>query len=248
MADNVVVPYDPNSLSKGGAYELRMGREAFTTDSGDRVILDGVKRDVEIKPGHFALLLTKERVRIPVDSLGFISIKLSLKAKGLINVSGFHVDPGYDGWLTFSVFNAGPRPITVSRDSCCFLLWLAHWDEPVAAACLYPSDKVDARGSAESLSDEMVDQLKGDFSSPMALKQEFEQFKRLQRWILSIGTPLAILASLILGAVITKSVEAGWDWIASLKSTPTAVQNNPPAQPPAANQSGGSVFMPNPSP
>jgi dCTP deaminase len=41
--------------------------------------------------------------------MGFISIRLTHKQKGLVNISGFHVDPGYYGKLMFTVFNAGPN-------------------------------------------------------------------------------------------------------------------------------------------
>jgi len=224
-AENVVTPFDINHLSKGGGYELRMGREAFTTAEAKRIDLSGDRKDVEIPPGHFALLLTKERVKIPRDSIGFISVKFKHKAKGLINVSGFHVDPGYDGWLTFSVFNAGPRSITVARDSFCFLLWLAHFDEPVGDAYLYPSGTVDARGSMESLDDRMVDDLKGEFCSPMSLKQQFEDLKarhakdldehtkRLEkrRWIWTV-------VAFLLGLIGPKAVDVGWDWLSGSRS------------------------------
>lgn len=231
----VVTPFDRKHLSKGGGYELRMGREAFTTAAGKRIDLSGATKDVEIPPGHFALLLTKERIRIPADSIGFISVKFGLKAKGLINVSGFHVDPGYNGWLTFSVFNAGPRTITITRDMVCFLLWLANWDEPVADEFLYPSDKVDARGTTESLDSRMVDDLKGDFCSPMSLKQEFEDFKARQiRWRWVWGALLFLL-----GVVVTKGVDIGWEWARGsngpAKASPGQT-NTPPA--PAAPPSG----------
>gem|GEM_PF-5897678 len=209
--ESVVTPFAAVNLTKGGGYELRMGREAFTTALGKRVVLTESEVDVEIPPGQFALLLTKERVRIPKDSIGFISVKFSLKAKGMINVSGFHVDPGYDGWLTFSVFNAGPNAITVSRDEPCFLLWLAHWDEPLEDSHLYPSGTVGARGSTERLSDGMVDNLKGEFSSPASLKQEIEAYKKMQSKILwwggTIGTIVVFVVGVIVGAVITNVVD-----------------------------------------
>lgn len=200
-SENVVTPFEMKHLTKGGGYELRMGREAFTTAEGKRIALSGERKDIEIPPGHFALLLTKERVKIPRDSIGFISVKFKHKAKGLINVSGFHVDPGYDGWLTFSVFNAGPRSITIARDSYGFLLWLAHFDEPVGDAFLYPSGTVDARGATESLDDRMVNDLQGEFASPMALKQEFEQYKARQSRLLWIFGTIGTLLLFTLGAI-----------------------------------------------
>ncbi|USA62992.1 hypothetical protein NCF85_16020 (plasmid) [Qipengyuania citrea] len=79
----------------------------------------------QIPPGQFGFLLTQEFIRMPPDTMGFISLKSSAKFKGLINVSGFHVDPGFQGHLIFSVFNAGPSTITFERGQELFLIWFA---------------------------------------------------------------------------------------------------------------------------
>ena len=81
-----------------------------------------------IPPGQFAFLLTEEVVSVPADALAFISIRAKTKFRGLVNVSGFHVDPGYRGQLTFAVFNAGPVPIHLKRGQPIFLIWYASLD------------------------------------------------------------------------------------------------------------------------
>ena len=81
-----------------------------------------------IPPGQFAFLLTEEVVSVPADALAFISIRAKTKFRGLLNVSGFHVDPGYRGQLTFSVFNAGPVPVHLKRGQPIFLIWFASLD------------------------------------------------------------------------------------------------------------------------
>lgn len=81
-----------------------------------------------VPPGQFAFLLTEEVVRVPLDAIAFISIRATIKFCGLVNVSGFHVDPGYDGRLVFSVFNAGPAPVHLERGEACFLIWFASLD------------------------------------------------------------------------------------------------------------------------
>jgi dCTP deaminase len=85
-----------------------------------------------IPPGQFAFLLTEEVVSVPVDAIAFISIRARTKFKGLVNVSGFHVDPGYCGQLTFAVFNAGPVPIHIRRGQPIFLIWYARLDRETA--------------------------------------------------------------------------------------------------------------------
>ena len=81
-----------------------------------------------IPPGQFAFLLTEEVVSVTADALAFISIRAKTKFRGLVNVSGFHVDPGYRGQLTFSVFNAGPVPVHLKRGQQIFLIWYASLD------------------------------------------------------------------------------------------------------------------------
>lgn len=112
---------------KDGAYELSLGGEAFRTDSKDKkkeFLKD--KEEFRINPGQFALLLTKERIHVPKEFIAFISIKAKIKLRGLINVSGFHVDPGFSGHLVFSVYNAGTTAISIQKGEPCFLIWFSR--------------------------------------------------------------------------------------------------------------------------
>nr|WP_158002167.1 MULTISPECIES: hypothetical protein [Xanthomonas] len=84
---------------------------------------------VLIPKGQFAFLITDEKIRVPTNAIAFISIKAGIKFRGLVNVSGFHVDPGYDGRLVFSVFNAGASDVKLHRDERAFLIWFASLDE-----------------------------------------------------------------------------------------------------------------------
>lgn len=55
--------------------------------------------------------------------MGFISVKLVYKKCGLINVSGFHVDPCFKGNLIFSVYNAGPSDILLKKGTPVFMIF-----------------------------------------------------------------------------------------------------------------------------
>jgi len=128
--DKVILPFQESRL-KSGAYELSLGSEVFRTDSKDKKkeILKENKEQVKINPGQFALLLTDEVLNIPLDKIAFISIKAKIKLRGLVNVSGFHVDPGFKGKLVFSVYNAGASQISLEKGEPCFLIWLAELSE-----------------------------------------------------------------------------------------------------------------------
>ena len=61
--------------------------------------------------------------------MGFISVKATYKLKGLVNVSGFDVDPGWTARLIFTVFNAGPGDDPPRKGAFEFLIWIADLDE-----------------------------------------------------------------------------------------------------------------------
>src|ERR1700720_2846564 len=117
------------------AYTLCIGREYYVspTDRTPDPRSQSLRQlqDAEafaIPPGQFAHLQTEEIVTVPPNVLGFISIRARVKWKGLVNVSGFHVDPGFQGRLTFAVFNVGPSPIHLRQSEPIFLIWFSDLD------------------------------------------------------------------------------------------------------------------------
>jgi dCTP deaminase len=119
---------------KGASYELGVGDEVYVTPSHEAKPSDRVKQrlsqgaSVNIPRGQFAFLITDEVVNVPVDAIAFISIKAKIKFRGLVNISGFHVDPGYSGRLVFSVFNAGASDVVLDCNERAFLIWYASLD------------------------------------------------------------------------------------------------------------------------
>ena len=144
QAMGIVEPFYRERID-GSAYELTLGAEAYVTPShGDDLRKNGKEKldapeveevggkhlakgggTIKIPAGQFAFLLTEEIISLPVNVMGFISLKSKPKFRGLINVSGFHVDPGFKGRLIYSVFNAGPSLIHLARGDRLFLLWIA---------------------------------------------------------------------------------------------------------------------------
>lgn len=125
----LVVPFSPDQIDCN-AYVLRMGDRYFCTSDGAKGIAAAQtkvtlapRQSLTIPSGQFAFLLTKETIKVPHNAMAFISMRTPFKFKGLINVSGFHVNPGYEGKLLYAVFNAGPSPIAVSEDERLCKIW-----------------------------------------------------------------------------------------------------------------------------
>ena len=134
---NILVGHENRGAVDCNAITMRVGREIYITPGLEQVAPGSHTKQIlphdgpiAIPPGQFAFLQTEEIVTIPPEVMGFISIKATFKSKGLVNVSGFHVDPGWSGSLIFAVFNAGPATIHLQRGMDLFLLWIADLDEP----------------------------------------------------------------------------------------------------------------------
>src|SRR5438105_3719883 len=161
----VIEPFDDTSV-KHGAYELSLGPEAFLTSDDDKrkkILADG--EQLVIPPGQFGLLLTEEKITIPNNAIGFISIKAGIKFRGLVNVSGFHVDPGFSGRLKFSVYNAGSKDIVLLRGDPLFPIWFANLDAPT------PDPYAGSHKGQMAIDSQDIMNLHGVMESPAALSK-----------------------------------------------------------------------------
>ncbi|MBF0262060.1 MAG: dCTP deaminase [Magnetococcales bacterium] len=67
-----------------------------------------------LHPGEFALGMTRERVGIGDDLVGWLDGRSSLARLGLmVHITAHSIDPGWDGHITFEFFNAGRLPLAL---------------------------------------------------------------------------------------------------------------------------------------
>ncbi len=210
---NLIDPYNPDRVQQG-AYELSLSDEALTTpfDSSQPIPpMDGV---LMIKPGQFGLLYTDEKVRIPAGVIAFISIKASIMFNGLVNVSGFHVDPGYHGRLKFSVYNAGTEivPLGVGRPA--FLIWFADLDQPTEDPYAPPHGHMNQDG----ITPEDRVRMQKHVPSPTALNQRLGTLEDRWRIFVSVSkyVILPMMVAVVAGVVL---------WILTAILPPRAVRD-----------------------
>ncbi|RYZ90889.1 MAG: deoxycytidine triphosphate deaminase [Proteobacteria bacterium] len=170
-SEDLISPFAEDAI-KSAAYELSLGEECFLTSDPDNTKdkLDNHDQ-VSIPPGQFGLLISEESVKVPLDAIAFISIKAGVKFRGLVNVSGFHVDPGFMGKLKFSVFNAGGQPIVIQRNQRIFLIWYADLDQKTEAA--YSG----AHQNQSQISGEDVMRIQGEIASPAVLAKRISDLE-----------------------------------------------------------------------
>jgi dCTP deaminase len=144
------------------AYELCLGNEVYLTDSSS-----GKKEKLDDKNSQ----LTEETLKVPTNILAFISIKFGQKLKGLVNISGFHVDPGFEGKIIFSVYNAGPATIVLDKGKPYFMIWfseLKSHSEPYTGK----------HKNQYEISAEQISSLKGELASPNALLKQIQDLEK----------------------------------------------------------------------
>ena len=167
---NIITPFDRSNFDDA-KYPLSIGNEIFVTntekDSNIRTLTDQ-DGSFTIGPGQFAFILTSETICIPFNAIGFITIRTKTKFSGLVNISGFHVDPGYHGKLIFAVFNAGPTRIELRKGDAIFSLWIADFDGEVAKK---------EKAGLESIPSEFVTKISGPFTTPYQLLDRIDELR-----------------------------------------------------------------------
>jgi len=140
-----------------------------------------------IKPGEFAVLIAHEYIYLPNNIIGFISIRNRYKQKGLINVSGFHVDPGFRGRLVFTAYNAGPTEIVLKFREHLFMVTFAELKRDVA-----PYD----RAAQLDIPTESISALKGLSVSPKSLDARINRLEIILT-VLAVPLAVALIAALL---------------------------------------------------
>jgi dCTP deaminase len=189
----LVDPFDSNHVNQG-AYELCLGPEVLVTGQPSATKLRLNSGDaVSIPPGQLAVLLTEETVSLPADAVGLISMRTRVKLGGLINVSGFHVDPGFNGRLKFSVYNAGSSHRVLQRGESIFMLWFCDLDR--STADLYRG----SRQGQDAISGDEQTLLQGHIASPGQLQKEID---KVNTSIVNITHRLDLLQNIGLGVLV----------------------------------------------
>jgi dCTP deaminase len=187
-----------------------------------------------IPPGQFAFLLTEECVEVPSSALAFISMKARIKFKGLVNVSGFHVDPGYKGRLIFAVFNAGPLAVHLARGDDCFLIWYVSLDAD--------SKRIRTSPPWDGITSELITPVSGEVQSLKGLSDRIMEVEREQR-VAAVRTGILItLASTLIVLLITLSLRF---WYLQPAGSPASA---PAGSGSTTAPSGGSVTAPSAAP
>lgn len=205
-AGNIISDYNVDSI-KSNHYELTLGQSYCSTTTNSKV-LQATDNQIIIEPGEFYFLESFESLKIPSDLMAFISIKSKVKFKGLINISGFHVDPNFQGKLVFSVLNVGTSPINLTTREPLFQIWFAD----LTSSTNYHGYHQDLAG------------VNGDFLNKYMISNNNAYPADLQKQINKLETKLSNV--LLAGTILIPLVSAALFFLLNLLFDPSV----PPSQ------------------
>jgi dCTP deaminase len=184
-------------------YRLSMGPECYVSPANADAKASVRKLEPGeaffIPSGQFAFLLTEEVVTVPSDALAFITLRMKVKFRGLVNVSGFHADPGYRGRLVFSVYNAGPADVHLRRGDELFMIMFTDLDRPTDCPRDPDNGFMEIRSS-------LIAPITGEIQSLTGLKENIEQVEEeLEDRLNALEREVAVLrwaVAIFIGGVV----------------------------------------------
>jgi deoxycytidine triphosphate deaminase len=108
--------YDSDAPVQPCSIDLSVGNIYVPGAESGELGSEGMPRDgLVLDPGKTAVIETQEQCHLP-DKIGAIGFPPnSVSSKGILMTNPGHVDPGYDGSMSFTVINMGQEPFTLLR-------------------------------------------------------------------------------------------------------------------------------------
>ena len=113
MAQNrrlIVDGFDPGSLQTT-SYDFRIGKKAVVGGQGNELDLENGR--LVIEPGSYAGIISLEKIKLPNNVFAQIGSKRKFSYDGLILLTGSIIDPGYEGYLLFGLYNASTKKVVL---------------------------------------------------------------------------------------------------------------------------------------
>ena len=141
-----------------------------------------------LNSGETAFIETAEKLDIPKDISGFGFPPASTAVKGILMTNPGHIDPGFKGYLTFSLINMGKDPFTIRRGD---ILFTTLW---VKLSCDVQSDYSTRTGVQNACASEgNFDVLSKDFLN--VNKRAKKVAKSYIAWATIIAAAISVLAA-----------------------------------------------------
>ena len=104
-------PFEAKQIQPA-SYDLRVGAQGISTTS-KQVVNIKEKGYFELRPGDFAVVLTREMLSFNDSYTARIGLRSKYARKGIIATTGPQIDPGFNGRLKIGITNLSPHAIAM---------------------------------------------------------------------------------------------------------------------------------------
>lgn len=167
----------------GSSYDLSLGDQYW--QNGEKKILDDDNGFIQLKPGDFVIVSSKEIAELPNDIAGRFDLTVGLFCLGVILSNGPQVDPGFRGGLFCSLFNLSNSTIDLKRGQHYSSIEFIKLSEPTPA---YQGKYQGKKGIIDYLPKS------SDPSTIVKIWDEINKLKKAKFWEKTLPLILSILA------------------------------------------------------
>jgi dCTP deaminase len=186
--DDTVLPYKSGSPVQAASVDLRIGG-IFVPGSNPAMLGSAAKprTQMTLAPGETAVVETLERCNLPktIGAIGFPPASVS--SKGVLMTNPGHIDPGYEGTLSFTVINMAEEGYELRRKDVIVTLLLFKLDTPAQAGYV---DRFGPTGPA--VSDQLLKRLSPDFLSVKKRVKAAATAEENKTRRISLGVPILV--------------------------------------------------------
>ena len=161
------------------SYDLQLGKELYIVGETAPRFLSAEDPFASLPPGQFAILTCHETINIPRKMMAFISVRSKYKFEGLVNISGFHVDPSFRGILRFGVQNVGPTDVHLKFCEPTFTIFFAELTSEEIGCGRDEEDDVHFKQNLKGIRLEDVQLLGGSNFTLSTLQREVDRLRTL---------------------------------------------------------------------
>ena len=178
----------------GASFDLSLGDQYW--QDGEKRILDNTNPFIELKPGDYAIVSSKETADFPKDIAGRFDLSVSLFCQGIILSNGPQVDPGFKGGLFCLLFNTSNATITLKQGQ--------HYATPEFIKLLEPTIAYSGKYQGK---DDIIDYLPKPAEPSVITKiiEDVDALKSAKWWeknLPLILSSLAIVAAFVMAVIL----------------------------------------------
>lgn len=223
---NLLTPFD-EKMVRGASYDFRVGEVVFVSDpdseTGVTAISLGAAEGQDkyaLPPGRAAVVRSLEKLAIPADMKGHLSLRNFFATKLLFFVGG-PIDPGYHGFLFFPVANLSDVAITLKHGepliTCEFVKLAAATElyEQGSERLALPSDRLPARAVRRPYDpvqmsdklDKLIEQLRELSNTVRIQEPAVRSLEAILRYVI-----FGVVAGSFTGLLVASIQKVPWPW------------------------------------